>query len=53
MFDSINLPEDVDHLIAERIAYVKSQVFENLAEDKSHKNSSSRNSQNDLNYIIM
>ena len=38
-------------LIAERIAYVKSQVVENLAEDKSDENSSSTNSQNDINYI--
>ena len=51
MFDSIHSPEDVDHLIAERIAYVKSQEVENLAEDKSDENSSSINSQNDVNYI--
>ena len=38
MFDSIQSPEDVDHLIAERIAYVKSQVLENLAEDKADEN---------------
>ena len=51
MFDSIHSPEDVDHLIAERIVYVKSQEVENLAEDKSDENSSSINSQNDVNYI--
>ena len=51
MFDSIQSPEDVDHLIAERIAYVKSQEVENLAEDKSDENSSSINSQNYINYI--
>ena len=49
MFDSIHSPEDVDHLIAERIAYVKSQEVENLAEDKSDENSSGINSQNDVN----
>ena len=38
-------------LIAERIAYVKSQEVENLAEDKSDENSGSMNSQNDANYI--
>ena len=35
MFDSIHSPEDVDHLIAERITSVKSQEIENLAEYKS------------------
>ena len=44
MIDSIHSPEHVDHLIAGRIAYVKSQVFGNLAEDKSDENSSSINS---------
>ena len=47
MFDSIHSPEDVDHLIAERIAYVKNQEVENLAVE----NSSSINSQNDVNYV--
>ena len=51
MFNSIHSPEDVDHLIAERTAYVKSQEIENLAEDKSDENSCSINSQNDVNYI--
>ena len=51
LFEMIHSPEDVDHLIAERIAYVKSQKVENLAEDKSDENSSSINSQNDVNYI--
>ena len=51
MFDSIYSPEDVDHLIAERIAYVKSQEVGYLAEDKSDENSSSINSQNVINYI--
>ena len=51
MFDSIHSPEDVDHLIAERIVYVKSQEVENLAEDKSDENSSCINSQNDVNYM--
>ena len=51
MFDSIHSPEDVDCLIAERIAYVKSQEVENLAEDKLDENSSSINSQNDVNDI--
>ena len=51
MFDSIHSPEGVDHLTAERIMYVKSQEVENFAEDKSYKNSSRINSQNDLNYI--
>ena len=41
----------MDHLIAEMIAYVKSQVVENLAEEKSDENSCSINSQNDVNYI--
>ena len=44
-------PEDVDHLIGERIVYVTSQEVENLAEDKSDENTSSRSSQNDVNYI--
>ena len=52
IFDSIHSPDDADHLIDERIAYVKSQIVENLAEDKSDENSSSINSQNDVNYII-
>ena len=51
MFDSLNSPEDVDHLIAERIMYVKNEEVENLAEDKSDENFSSINSQNDVNYI--
>ena len=51
MFESIHSPEDVDHLIAERIAYVKSLVVENLAEDKSDENSCNINSQKDVNYI--
>ena len=46
MFDSIHSPEDVDHLIDERIVYVKNQEVENLADE----NSSSINSQNDVNY---
>ena len=37
--------------MSERIVYVKSQVVENLAENKSDENSSSINSQNDVNYI--
>ena len=51
MFDSIHSPEDVDHLIAKRIAYAKTEEVENLAEDKSNKNSSSINSQIEINYI--
>ena len=51
MFDSIHSPEYADHLIAERIVYVKGQVVENLAEDKSDENSSNIHSQNDVNYI--
>ena len=47
MFDSIHSPQDVDHLIAERIEYVKNQEVENLTDD----NSSSINSQNEINYI--
>ena len=50
-FDSIQSPEGVDHLIAERTVYVKDQEVENLAEDKSVKNSSGKNSQNDVNFI--
>ena len=34
-FDSIYSPEDVDHLIAEKIAYVKNQEVENLADGNS------------------
>ena len=52
VFDSIHSTEDVDHLIAERISYVKSQIVENLAEDKSDENSSSINSQNYINHVI-
>ena len=37
----------MDHLIAERIAYVKNQEVENLADE----NSSSIHSQNDVDYI--
>ena len=51
MFDYIHSTENVDHLIAERTAYVKSQVVENLAEDKSDKNSNSTDSQIDADYI--
>ena len=47
MFDSIHSPENVDHLIAERIEYVKNQEVENLAD----KNSSSTDSQIHVNYI--
>ena len=47
MFDSICSPEDVDHLITERIAYVKNQEIQNLADEHS----SNINSQNDINYI--
>ena len=51
VFDTIHSPEDVDCLTAERIAYVKNQEVDNLAEDKSDESSSSINSQNDVNYI--
>ena len=32
MFDSIYTPKDVDHLVAERIVYVRNQEVENLAD---------------------
>ena len=51
MIESIHSPDDVDHLIAERIAYVKSQEAENLTKD-THDNSSNINSQNDVNHVI-
>ena len=40
---SIHSPEDVDHLLAERMAYVKSHEAENLTKD-THDNSSNINS---------
>ena len=46
MFNSIHSPEDVDHLTAERITYVKNQEVEN----KADKNSSSTDSQIDVDY---
>ena len=46
-FDSMHSPEDVDHLVAERIAYVKNQEVHNLEDE----NSSSIDSQNEINYI--
>ena len=51
MFDNIHSPQDVDYLIAEMIAYVENWEVQNLAEDKSDENSSSTNSQSDVNYI--
>ena len=47
MFDSIHSPEDVDHLVAERITYVKNQEVQNLADE----NSSSIDSQINVDYI--
>ena len=46
MFDNIHIPGDVDHLIAERIAYVKNQEVENLADENS-------SSQNDVNHELI
>ena len=49
MFDNMHSPEDVDHLIVERIAYAKSQEAENMTKEIHYDGSI--NSQNDVNYI--
>ena len=49
MLDSIHSPADMDHLIAERIAYAKSQEAENLTKDINHDVSA--NSQHKVNYV--
>ena len=49
MLDRIHSLADVDHLIAERIVYVKSQEAENLTKDINHDVSA--NSQNKVNYV--
>ena len=43
ILDSIHLKADVDHLIEERIGYVKNQEVENLTDENS-------SSQKDINY---
>ena len=45
MFNSIHSPVDVDHLIAEKIAYANSQKTKNLIKD-IHNNDDGTNSQN-------
>ena len=45
ILDSIHSKADVDHLIEERIGYVKNQEVENLTDENS-------SSQNDVNYVI-
>ena len=44
ILDSIYTKADVDHLIEERIGYVKNQEVENLTDENS-------SSQNDINYV--
>ena len=48
ILDSIHSPADVDHLIAERIEYGKSQKAEKLTKDP-HNNISNTSSPNNVN----
>ena len=50
ILDSIHLPADVDHLIAERNEYGKSQKVENLTKEP-HDNINNTSSQNYVNPV--